>query len=82
MLAIAVVLFASFVSVVSTYLAIAERDLLVSVLFVSLTGISYTLIYYVLMAPDVVLAYIPVSSVLLPALLFLLIKNTKRYEDT
>lgn len=81
MLAIAVILIASFVSVVSTYLAIAERDLLTSVLFTSLTGISYTLIYYVLMAPDVVLAYIPVSSVLLPALLFLVIRSTKRYED-
>lgn len=82
MIALVVVLVASFFSVVATYLAIAERDLLASVVFTSLTGVSYTLMYYVLMAPDVVLAYVPVSSVLLPALMFLVVKSTERYEES
>lgn len=81
MLALIVVLVASFFSVITTYLAITERDMLTSVVLMTLTGISYTLIYYVLMAPDVVLAYVPVSSVLVPALMFLAIRSTKRYEE-
>ena len=76
-----VVLIASFFSVVTAYLAVTERDLLTAAVYMSLLGISYTLIYYVLMAPDIALAYIPVSTALLPIMIVTVLKKTKRYED-
>lgn len=79
-LTLLVVLIASFFSVVAAYLTVAEKDLLTAVVYLSLLGICYTLIYYVLMAPDVALAYIPVSTVLLPVVLIIALKKTRRYE--
>lgn len=80
-LVLLVVLIASFFSVVAAYLAVAERDLLTASVYLSLLGVCYTLIYYTLMAPDVALAYIPVSTVLFPVMLIIVLKKTKRYED-
>lgn len=76
-----VILIASFFSVVTAYLAVMERDLMTAAVYMSLLGISYTLIYYVLMAPDIALAYIPVSTALLPIMIVTVLKKTKRYED-
>lgn len=80
-LIIVVILIASFLSVVMTYLTIAEKDLLTATVYMSLIGISYTLIYCVLMAPDIALAYVPISTALLPVMIITILKKTKRYEE-
>lgn len=80
-LIIVVILIASFLSVVMTYLTITEKDLLVATVYMSLIGISYTLIYCVLMAPDIALAYVPISTALLPVIIITILKKTKRYEE-
>ncbi|MCS7128766.1 MAG: DUF4040 domain-containing protein [Sulfolobales archaeon] len=79
-LTVIVVLAASFISVIAAYMAVAEKDLLTATVYMALLGVFYTLIYYVLMAPDVALAYIPVSSALLPLTLIVVLKKTERYE--
>lgn len=81
MLLLIIVLAASFLSVVVTYLAVMERDLLISVIYIALLGVFYSLMYYVLMAPDVITAYIPISSILLPIISIVVLKKTKRYEE-
>ncbi len=75
-----VVLVFSFFSIIATYLAVVEKDLLNSAIFMALQGVCYTLIYYVLLAPDVSLAYIPVSSGLLPILLLVVLRKLERFE--
>ncbi|MEM4040251.1 MAG: DUF4040 domain-containing protein [Ignisphaera sp.] len=76
-----VVLIASFFSVVAAYLTVVEKDLLTAVVYLSLLGVCYTIIYYVLMAPDIALAYIPISTVILPDVLIIVLRKTKRYEE-
>ncbi|MEM4487925.1 MAG: hydrogenase subunit MbhD domain-containing protein [Desulfurococcaceae archaeon] len=75
------VLVASLLSVFSAYLVIAEKDLLNSCIYLALFGVFYALIYFVLLAPDIVLAYIPISSTIVPVVLIVVIKGMKqRYE--
>ena len=69
------------VSVVATYLAIIERDLVRAILFSAIQSTAYAFIYYLLMAPDIVLVYIPVAVGLYPAVILFLIKKTERYEE-
>lgn len=77
-----VILIASILSVAMAYLTITERDMLTASIYLALLGVFYALIFYVLMAPDVVLAYVPVSSIILPALMILILgKVKKRFED-
>ncbi len=68
-------------SVVAVFLAIIERDLLKAVLFSAIQSTLYAFLYYLLMAPDIVLTYIPVSVGLYPAVILFLIKKTERFED-
>ena len=67
-------------SVIAAYLAVRERDLVRAVVYSAIQSAMYALIYYVLMAPDIVLVYIPVSVGLIPAVLLFVIKKTERYE--
>jgi len=67
-------------SVIATYLAITERDLLKAIIYSALQSTSYVIIFYLLMAPDIVLVYIPIALGIYPALLLFLIKRTGRYE--
>ncbi|MEM1835534.1 MAG: hydrogenase subunit MbhD domain-containing protein [Sulfolobales archaeon] len=78
---ISIVAIAALLSVVATYLAVRSRDMLAAVVFSAVQSTAYALIYYVLMAPDIVLVYIPVSVGILPAVAVLLIKKTERYES-
>ncbi|MEM1645542.1 MAG: hydrogenase subunit MbhD domain-containing protein [Ignisphaera sp.] len=78
---IAVILVASTLSIIVAYLTIVEKDLLLATIYIAFIGVLYTLIYYTLMAPDVVLAYIPVSSILLPLMIIIVLKKTKRFEE-
>lgn len=77
---ISIAVVAALLSIVATYLAVRSRDMLAAVVFSAVQSTAYALIYYVLMAPDIVLVYIPVSVGILPAVTVLLIKKTERYE--
>jgi len=68
------------ISLVATFLAIVERDLLKALLFSAVQSTAYAFIYYSLAAPDIVLVYIPVAVGLYPLLLLIVIKKTERYE--
>jgi len=68
-------------SVVAVYLAVVERDLLKAVVYSAVQSTLYALLFYLLMAPDIVLVYIPVAVGLLPAVLIFVVKKTERYEE-
>ena len=72
---------ATIISVVSTWLAVQEKDLIIATLFSAVQSTCYALLYYLLMAPDIVLVYLPVSVGLLPLLTIILIKKTERFEE-
>jgi uncharacterized MnhB-related membrane protein len=71
---------AAVLSVISTYLAVRANDMLNAVIFSALQSTAYAIMFYVFMAPDIVLVYVPVSVGILPAVTILLIKKTERYE--
>ncbi len=71
---------AGILSIISTFYAIIERDLVKAVIYSALQSTFYAILYYYLVAPDLVLTYIPVAVGLTPALILLLIKKTERYE--
>lgn len=76
-----VIFIASFLSVIVSYLAVTEKDMFLSAIYIALLGVFYSLMYYILMAPDVMLAYIPISSTLLPIMIIIVLKRTRRYEE-
>ncbi len=67
-------------SVVATVLAVQSRDLLKAIVFSALQSVAYTLMYFLLMAPDIVLVYAAVAVGIYPLALVLLIKKVGRYE--
>ncbi|MCY0868167.1 MAG: DUF4040 domain-containing protein [Desulfurococcus sp.] len=67
-------------STIATYFAITERDLVKATIFSAAQSGFYALIFYILMAPDIVLVYLPVSVGLIPGVLLLLISRTERWE--
>ena len=68
------------ISTIATLLAILERDLVRAVVFSAIQSTVYAFIYYILMAPDIDLVYIPVAIGLYPAVILFLIKKTERFE--
>lgn len=68
------------ISLVATFMAIMERDLLKAVVFSAIQSTVYAFIFYLLMAPDIVLVYVPVAVGLYPAVILFLIKKTERFE--
>ncbi len=72
--------FLGLVSVIATYLAVTEKDLVKAVIYSAIQSTAYAFIYFLLMAPDIVLVYIPVAVGLYPAIMLVLIKKTERFE--
>lgn len=68
------------ISMVATFMAVLERDLLKAVLFSAVQSTAYAFIFYILMAPDILLVYVPVAVGLYPAVILFLIKKTERFE--
>ena len=60
--------------------AVRAKDLIVSVIFLSLTGLVVSLEFYMLHAPDVSMAEASVGAALTTAVYVLAIKKTERYE--
>ncbi|MEM0002541.1 MAG: hydrogenase subunit MbhD domain-containing protein [Desulfurococcaceae archaeon] len=67
-------------STIAVYLAIKERDLVKAVVYSALQSSFYAVLYYFLMAPDIVLVYLPVAVGLVPGVLLILISKTERWE--
>lgn len=72
---------AGVISLIATYLAVLESDLIKAVVFSALQSTVYAILFYLLMAPDIALVYIPVAVGLYPAVVLFLIKKTERTES-
>jgi uncharacterized MnhB-related membrane protein len=81
MLPLVMAFIAALISIVATWLAVQVKDLLLAVLFSAVQSTCYALLYYLLMTPDIVLVYLPVSVGVIPVLTVILIKKTERYEE-
>lgn len=67
-------------STVSVYYAVIEKDLIKAVLYSAIQSTLYALLYFLMMAPDIILVYLPVAVGLIPGVLILLISKTERVE--
>ncbi len=80
------ILHLSLISIVLTlgmvfaYLAISERDLLKAIVYSSGQAAMYVIAFYLLMAPDIVLAYAAVGVGVYSAVMIIAVKKTERYE--
>ena len=70
----------SLLSVIAVYMAIRERDLVRAVIYSALQSGLYAILYFLLLAPDIGLVYIPVAVGLIPGVLLVLISKTERWE--
>ncbi len=70
------------ISVSFTFLAVKTKDLMHAVIFSSVQSIAYALVYFLLMAPDIVLVYVAVSVGIYPLILILVVKRVGRFEVT
>lgn len=75
---LSVVLGISFITIV---LLVHERDLLKMIILSAAQSTFYAIALYILMVPDVVLAYIAVAIGIYTALLMFAVKKTERYEE-
>ncbi|MEO3993154.1 MAG: hydrogenase subunit MbhD domain-containing protein [Desulfurococcaceae archaeon TW002] len=69
------------ISLTATYLAVLESNLIKAVVFSALQSTVYVVLFYLLMAPDIALVYIPVSVGLYPAVILFLTKKTEKVES-
>ncbi len=72
--------FLGLVSVIATYLAVTEKNLVKAVLYSAIQSTVYAFLYFLLMAPDIVLVYVPVAVGLYPAIILFLIRKTEQEE--
>jgi len=70
----------SLISVIAVYMAVKERDLVKAVIYSALQSGLYAVLYFLLLAPDIGLVYIPVAVGLIPGVLLILISKTERWE--
>jgi uncharacterized MnhB-related membrane protein len=70
----------SLISTLAVYMAVVEKDLIKAVIYSALQSGLYTILYFLLLAPDIGLVYIPVAVGLIPGVLLILISKTERWE--
>ncbi|NJE08022.1 DUF4040 domain-containing protein [Thermococcus sp. M39] len=68
------------IGLIFSYLAIIEKDLLKAIGFSAVQAIAYAIAFYILMAPDIVLAYVAIAVGIYSALLVFVVSKTERYE--
>lgn len=68
-------------ALVFTYFAIVQRDLVKAAVLSAGQSIAYAFAYYLLAAPDILFAYIPVAVGIYTVLLLYLISKTERFEE-
>ena len=71
----------STVALIFTYLAVVQKDLVKAIIFSSVESAAYLLMFYLLMGPDLALAYVAIGIGIYPAVAFFLVKKTERYES-
>lgn len=80
-LAVSFLMFALTLGAIFTYFAIKSRDLLRAVVFSAAQSAAYAIALFMLMAPDIVLAYIAVAIGIYTVVLLYIISKTERYEE-
>jgi energy-converting hydrogenase B subunit D len=69
-------------SVLLTALSINSRDLLLAVVLSGAEGVLVSILFYLLLAPDIALIQISAAVGVASAFLVLALKKLKRYEET
>ncbi len=77
---LAILTITALIGLAFSYLAITEKDLLKAVAYSAVQAVAYAIIFYLLMAPDIVLAYVAIAVGIYSALLIFIIGKTERYE--
>ncbi|KZX14148.1 DUF4040 domain-containing protein [Methanobrevibacter curvatus] len=70
-----------FIAVLGCILTIVQRDLLKAAILSGITGICVTILFQILLAPDVALTQAIVGSAIVPVFLALAAYKTQRMED-
>lgn len=68
-------------ALLSTYIAIVEKDLVKAVIYSAVESAAFSMVFFLLMAPDLALCYIPIGVGIYPAIVLMLIKKTERFEN-
>ncbi len=68
------------VATILTYKAIVSKDLLKAILYSAGQSVAFAIALTVLMAPDVLYAYLAVSVGIYPIILLYAVRRTQRYE--
>jgi len=79
-LATLIMAFAFTLAALFSYLAIKSKDLVKATVFSAGQSAAFALALFLLMAPDIVLAYVAVAVGIYTALLLYIISKTERYE--
>lgn len=68
-------------ALITTYLAISEKNLVRAVVYSAVQSVAFTLALYLLRAPDIVLVYLPITVGIYPAAILFLIRKTEEVEE-
>ena len=80
-LAALITAFALTLAALFSYLAIKSKDLVKASVFSAGQSAAFALAFFLLMAPDIVLAYVAVAVGIYTAVLLYVISKTERYEE-
>ncbi|HDI02017.1 MAG TPA: DUF4040 domain-containing protein [Ignisphaera sp.] len=80
LLSLALLAYLFTIAIVFTYKAIAARDLVKAIIFSAGQSIAFAIAYAILMAPDILYAYLAVGLGIYPILILYAISKTKRFE--
>jgi len=80
-LAVSIMAFALTLATIFTYFAIKSKDLVKAAIFSAGQSAAFALTFFLLMAPDIVLAYVAVAVGIYTVLLLYVISKTERYEE-
>jgi len=69
------------IAIVFTYKAVSEKDLVKAVVYSAAQSIAYAIAYGVLMAPDILFAYLAVGVGIYPIIILYAISKTRRFEE-
>jgi len=69
------------VLVLFSYLAVRSRDLLFSVIFLSVVSLSSALLFFLLSAPDIAMTEAAVNAGIVTLVYIIAIKKTRRHEQ-
>jgi len=67
-------------AIVFTYKAITEKDLVKAIIFSASQSVAYSIAYAVLLAPDIMLAYIAVGIGIYSVIMLYVVSKTERFE--